>query len=107
MAIFVLSTIFIENKLSQYVKIKRGVRQGCIFSPDLFNLNRENVFRELEDLDGISVGGHNLTNLRFADDSMLVASSQQGLQDLLNKVVDESKKKGLKINRKKTVYVSK
>ena len=56
----------------------------------------EKIFRELAELEGINVGGHNLNNLRFADDSALVAHTQEGLQDLLIKVVAESKKRDLK-----------
>jgi len=69
----------------------------------LFNLYGEKIFREIDELEGVRVGGYNMNNLRFADDSTLVATSQQGLQDLLNNVNAESKRKGLEINRKKTV----
>jgi len=95
--------IRVENELSEYVDIKRGVRQGCVFSPDLFNLYGEKIFREIDELEGVRVGGYNMNNLRFADNSTLVATSQQGLQDLLNNVNAESKRKGLEINRKQTV----
>jgi len=95
--------IRVENELSAYVDIKRGVRQGCVFSPDLFNMYGEKLFRDIDELEGVRVGGYNMNNLRFADDSTLVATSQQGLQDLLNNVNAESKRKGLEINRKKTV----
>ncbi len=48
--------IRIDNELSNYIKIERGVREGCVFSPDLFNLYSEIILRELEDIRGFSVG---------------------------------------------------
>ena len=56
---------------------KKGVRQGCAFSPVLFNLYAEKIFRELENFKGIVVGGHNLNNVRFSDDSTLIANTQK------------------------------
>ena len=93
----------VNNELSDYIKIGRGVRQGRVFSPDLFNLYSEMILKELEGLPGFSIGEHNINNLRYADDFfVLLAESEEKLQDLLNKVVVESKKKGLTINCKKT-----
>ena len=57
---------------------------------------------ELDGSPGFIIGGHNINNLRFADDAILIASSKKKLQQHLNKVNDESKKKGLSINHKKT-----
>ena len=56
------------------------------------------ILRELEGLPGFSIGRHNINNLRYADDTVLLAESEEKLQDLLNKVVVGSKKKGLIIN---------
>ena len=86
----------VDNELSEYVKIKRGVRQGCVYSPDLFNLYGEKIFRELEDLEGISVGEQNIKSLRFADDTALVAHTREGLQDLLNEVGKRLERRDLK-----------
>ncbi len=94
--------IRIEGEISDFVKIERGVRQGCVFSPDLFNLYSEKILRELDGVAGFIIGGHNANNLRYADDTALLADSEEKLQTLLNKVVEESKKKGLSINCKKT-----
>ena len=60
------------------------------------------ILRELEDLKGLIIGGANITNHRYADDTVLVADSQDDLQMLLDRVVDESRKRGLTINCKKT-----
>ena len=87
---------------SPYTDVKRGVRQGCVLSPDLFNLYSEMILRDLEPLQGIAVGGQNVNNLRYADDTALIAESESKLQEELNTVVESSRRKGLSINVKKT-----
>ena len=81
-----------------------GVRQGCIISPQLFNIYAEAIMRNaLENFEGsISVGGHKITNLRYADDVVLLAGSLKELQDLVNRVKLEIEKVGLFLNTKKT-----
>ena len=92
----------VETELSDYINIKRGVRQGCVMSPDLFNYYSELILRNLEQERGLKVGGHNITNIRYADDTILIAESEKDLQRLLDVVVRESDKRGLSLNYKKT-----
>ena len=88
----------VGEDISAYTDIERGVRQGCIFSPDVFNPYSEVILRDLEPMQGFTVGGHNINNLRYADDTILFAKSEDKLQELLDVVVASSKTKGLSIN---------
>ena len=86
-------------------QIGRGVRQGCILSPCLFNFYAEYIMRntELEEAQaGIKIAGRNINNLRYADDITLMAESEEELKCLLMKVKEESEKVGLKLNIQKT-----
>ena len=96
------ATVRIDGEHSEETSIRRGVRQGCLLSPDLFNIYSENILREIEDINGISLGGHNINNLRYADDAVLIAESEQTLQNMLDTVVVASEKKGLALNISKT-----
>ncbi|MES7491579.1 reverse transcriptase domain-containing protein [Cutibacterium acnes] len=83
----------------------KGVRQGCILSPCLFNLYAEYIMRNagLEKAQaGIKIAGRNINNLRYADDTTLMAESEEKLKSLLMKVKEESDKVGLKLNTQKT-----
>ena len=80
--------------------LQRGARQGCNISPDLFALYAEKIMKVAKDLDGIRVGGVNINNLRYADDTTLIADSETRLQNLLNSVVTESELNGLTLNKK-------
>ena len=71
-------------------------------SPDLFNLYSETILRNLEDVSGLKVNGENFNNLRYADDTVLMAESEKDLQKLLDIVVIESEAMGLSLNVKKT-----
>ncbi|GFR59539.1 retrovirus-related Pol polyprotein LINE-1 [Elysia marginata] len=57
----------VEGETSTYQIIQRGVRQGCVLSPDLFSLYSEFIMRNIEELRGIHLGGHIINNLRYAD----------------------------------------
>ena len=97
------AAIKLTEDLSNWIDIKRGVRQGCVMSPDLFNLYSEFIFRELEEIEeGIQINGQRINNIRYADDTVLIASTEAGLQLLLNKVLTSSEKFGLILNAKKT-----
>lgn len=74
----------IENSLSAPFKIGRGVRQGCILSPDLFNIYGEHIIRTVLDgwNGGISVG-KKISNLRYADDTTLIAASEEEMSEIL------------------------
>ena len=96
------AAIRVDNDCSAYRPIRRGVRQGCVFSPDLFNIYSEMILRGIENLGGINVGGHIINNLRYADDTVLIADSEDKLQEILTTVAEESEKKGLQLNAKKT-----
>ena len=93
----------VEGELSGWTSIKRGVRQGCILSPRLFNFYSEMIMREaaIENL-GITIGGLKISNIRYADDTVLMATSEEELQQILDKVRRSSEEHGLRLNVKKT-----
>ena len=103
------AAIRVEEDLSEYAEIQRGVRQGCILSPLLFNLYTEIIFRDFKELRGVCIGGRCLNNLRYADDTALLADSSQNLQNLMDAVKEGSEEKGLSMNvrKTKTMVVSK
>ena len=90
---------------TDWFQIGKGVRQGCILSPCLFNLYAEYIMRNagLEEAQaGIKIAGRNINNLRCADDTTLMAESKEELKSLLMKVKEESEKAVLKLNIQKT-----
>ena len=94
----------VAGTLSHGFRVKRGVRQGCVLSPHLFNILAEMVMREaLEGFDGgIQIGGRRVTNLRYADDIILLARSEIELQEMVDRLDTASKKYSLLINEEKT-----
>ena len=95
------ATIRISSHLGKYVEIKKRVRQGCVMSPTLFNLYSERILRELEAIPGLVVGGNNINNLRYADHTIVIGTSEEQLQILVDKVVLDSAKKGLCLSTKR------
>ena len=94
-----------EHGATDWFQIGKGVRQGCILSPCLFNLYAEYIRRNagLEETQaGIKIAGRNINNLSYADDTTLMAESEEELKSLLMKVKQESKKVGLKFKFQKT-----
>ena len=92
------------EQTTYWFQIGKGVRQGCILSPCLFNFYAEYIMRNagLEEAQaGIKIAGRNINNLRYADDTTLMAESEE-LKSLLMKVKVESEKVGLKLNIQKT-----
>ena len=84
-----------------WFKIGKGVCQGCILSPYLFNLYAKYIMWNAR-LDEIKIAGRNSNNLRYEDDTTLMAESEEELKSLLIKVKEESEKAGLKLSFQKT-----
>ena len=94
---------FLVGKINWF-QIRKGVYQGCILSPCLFNLYAEYIMQNAgldEAKAGIKIAGRNINNLRYADDTTLMAESEEELKSLLIKVKVESEKVGLKLNIQK------
>ena len=99
------ATVRTGHGTTDWFQIGKGVHQGCILSPCLFNLYTEYILRNtgLEEAQaGIKIAGRNISNLRYADDTTLMAESEDELKSLLMKVKEESEKAGLKLNIQKT-----
>ena len=99
------ATVRTGHGTTDWFQIEKGVRQGCILSPCLFNLYAEYIMRNagLEEAQaGIKISGRNINNLRYADDTILMAESEEELKSLLMKVKVESEKVDLKFNIQKT-----
>ena len=99
------ATVRIEHGTTDWLQIGKGVHQGCILSPCLFNLYAEYIMRNAgleETQTGIKIAGRNINHLRYADDTTLMAESEEELKSLLMRVKVESEKVGLKLNIQKT-----
>ena len=98
------ATVRIGHGTTDWFQIRKGVCQGSILSPWLFNLYAEYIIRNagLEETQaGIKIAGRNINHLRYADDTTLMAESEEELISLLMKVKEESEKVGLKLNIQK------
>ena len=95
------ATVITRHGTTDWFQTRKAVCQGCILSPYLFNLYAEYIMRnaELEEAQaGIKSAGRNINNLRYADDTTLMAESEEELKSLLMKVKEESEKSDLKFN---------
>ena len=99
------ATVKTGHGTTDWFQIGKGVRQGCILLLCLFNVYAEYIMRNtgLEEAQaGIKIAGRNINNLRYADDTTLMAESEEELKSLLLKVKEESEKVGLNLNIQKT-----
>ena len=99
------ATVRTGHGTTDWFQIRKGVRQGCILTPCLFNLYAEYIMRNagLEEAQaGIKIARRNINNLRYTDDTTLMAESEEELKNLLMKLKEESEKVGLKLNIQKT-----
>ena len=97
------ATVRNRHRMMDWFKIGKGVCQGCILSPRLFNLYIEHIMRNAvldESQAGVKIAGRNINNLRYTDDTTLMAVSEDELKSLLMKVKEESEKAGLKQHSK-------
>ena len=97
------ATVRTRYGTTDWFQIRKGVHQGCILSPFLFNLYAEYIIQNAgldETQAGIRIAGRNINNLRYTDDTTLMPESEEELKSLLMKVKEESEKVGLKLNRK-------
>jgi len=99
------ATVRTGHGTGDWFQIGKGVRQGCMLSPCLFNLYAEYIMRNagLEETQAeIKIAGRNINNLRYTDDTTLMAENKEELKSLLMKVKVEREKVGLKLNIQKT-----
>ena len=99
------ATVRTGHGTTDWYQIGKGVRQGYILSPCLFNFYAEYIMRNAgldETQAGIKIVGRNINNLRYADNTTFMAESQEELKSLLMKVKEESEKVGLNLNIQKT-----
>ena len=92
------AVVQIGERKTEWIEIKKGVRQGCILSQDLLSLYSQKAMEEFEDLEGVRVGGVNVNNIRYADDTVLIADSEEKLQELVETLHVACLARGLHIN---------
>ena len=99
------ATVRTGHGTTDWFQIGKGVRQGCILSPCLFNFYAEYIMRNArldEAQAGIKIARRNINNLRYADDTTLIAESEEELKSLLMKVKEDSENAGSKLKIQKT-----
>ena len=103
------ATVRTGHGTTDWFQIGKGVRQGCILSPSLFNLYAEYIMRNVgleEAKAGIEIAGKITNNLRYADDTTFMAECEEELKSFLMTVKEESEKVGLKLNIQKTMIMT-
>ena len=103
------ATVKTGHRTTDWFQIGKGVHQGYILSTCLFNLNAEYIMKNArldEAQAGIKIAGRNISNLRYADNTTLMAESEEKLKSQLMKVKEESEKAGLKLNIQKTKIIA-
>ena len=103
------ATVRTGHRTTSWFQIGKEVCQGCILSPCLFNLYVDNIMRNAgldEAQVGIKIARRNINNLRYADDTTLMAESEEELKSLLMKVKEKSEKAGLKLDIQKTKIIA-
>ena len=100
-----VATVRTGHGTTDWLQIRKGVCQGCILSPCLFNLYAEYIMRNAgmdETQAGIKISGRNISNLKYADDTTLMTEKKEEQKSFLMKVNEEGEKVGLKLNIQKT-----
>ena len=103
------ATVRTRHGTTDWFQIGKGIHQSCILSPYLFNLYAEYIMQNAgldEAQAGIKIAGRSINNFRYADDTTLMAESEEELKSLLMKVKEEREKVGLKLNIQKTKIVA-
>ena len=98
------ATVRTGHEITDWFQIGKGVHQGCVLSPYLFNFYAEYIMRNIgleETQAGIKIAGRNVNHLIYADDTTVMAESEEELKSLLMKVKEESEKVGLKLSIQK------
>ncbi|KAL1447598.1 hypothetical protein WDU94_009869 [Cyamophila willieti] len=103
-----VASVKLEDECTEDVQILRGVRQGCVISPVIFNVYSEYIFREILQTTeaGIWLNGERINNIRYADDTVIFTDNINTLQTLMDKVYIHSKEYGLDINIQKTKFMT-
>ena len=102
------ASIRLEKSLSGEIRIKRGVRQGCVLSPCLLNLYTETIVRYIEDSKGVIIGGTQINDFWYAADTVLLADGEEDLQNIMKKVNEVGKLYNINViaNKIKAMVIS-
>ena len=88
----------VGDETGESIEIKQGMRKGCVVSPDFFSLYTQLAVLKLNESEGIKISGNIVNNIRYSDDMVLIADSEEKLQALISKLDEECRRMGLKIN---------